>query len=127
MSKEIKITAGIKYTPSLAGLKGIDSGIREIFEAAGNDYIHGTQEATASETAITANSSIANPGYIMIINTDDETDVLAGFADVSAGDDARPITVKPNSIALFYATGDIYVATASGTARIEYFIFEAAS
>lgn len=127
MAKEIKITAGIKYTPSLAGLEGINSGIREIFEDSGNDYIHGTQEVSDTEASLTADSAIGSPGYVLIINTDSETDVLAGFADVSASDDARPITIKPGSIALFHATNDIYVATESGTARIEYFIFEAES
>lgn len=125
MSKQLKITAGIKYDPSVSGLKGIDSGLREVFEASEADYTHGTMEITDTEAQLTLASAIGTPGYVFIINTDEETDVVVGFADVSTSDDARPITVKPKSVALFHAAGNIYARVSSGTARIEYFIFEA--
>lgn len=125
MSKQLKITAGIKYNPTVTGLRGIDSGLREIFEASEADYTHGTMEISDTEALITFPDAVATPGYMLVINTDQEIDVLLGFADVSTSDDARPITVKPGSLALFHASANIYARVSSGTARIEYFVFEA--
>ena len=125
MSKQLKITAGIRYNPTISGLQGIDSGLREVFESSEADYTHGTMEVSDNEKQLVQSAAIESPGYVMLINTSQEHQVFVGLADISAPDDARPIALRPGSIALFHANGDIYCRAETDPVRVEYYIFEA--
>lgn len=122
----LHIRARVKYNPTTANLKPVDTKLQELFsDMTGDLYTSGTQTiGNGSEEVIVVDADFTAQGWWFIINLDTTNDVWVGKVKVSVDGDGLNITIKKGEFALFRAKGAVYAKASAGSPIIQYWAWE---
>lgn len=126
MANELNMTVTLTYTPTdSAGeqVKVAPPAFSNTVTMTGDDHTQGTQTIAAAEEAVLISADIGTTGYVLIKNTGSANAVEIGGVQVSAPQDAMPLSLKAGEFCLFRASEAIYAFSTTGT-TVQYWIFE---
>jgi len=121
---DLRLRLKFQYNPTTEDT--LSKLIEKVITVSGSEFIHGVQSIGTSEEVVQAIADIATEGFFIGRNLDTTNFITLGYADVSVGDDARPIKMKAGEPCLFRIAADsaLYALADTGACRLEYWIFE---